>query len=361
MEVWWTVSTIVHTEMTEMRASTATRGRRSITVPAAPFRRFDEAAPVDPPMLTMELRQLEAFMVVADELHFGRAAERLYVSPATLSELIRRLERAFATRLFTRTTRQVRLTAAGEELMLRTEPILADLHATRTAVRRVAHGEIGTVRLGCTPPVAPVLAPYLVQRFGAEVPDVTVEVHRMWLPNLVDALVRGELDVAITCGELSGSPGIAAQTFCAETLLVGLRANHPLATQDVVALAELENEVLGVTSASLFPAWTVCQRQALATAQVSPHTVELEDTDLSSRHWVDQNRVDWILLISSLAGSQKETAIRPVAPRQLVPFTLQWRSDGATTPAIDRFVNTALTVDPPPGWHTQPGHFAHRE
>jgi hypothetical protein len=139
-----------------------------------------------------------------------------------------------------------------------------------------------------------------------------------------------------------------------------LRASHRLASQDAVALAELAGEVFGVTSASLFPAWTICQQQALAAAQIDPPIVELDDTDLSSRQWVDQNTVDWILLISSLAGSQRETAIRPVTPLQLVPFTLQWRPDGATTPAIDRFVNTVLTVDPPPGWHTKPGHSAHR-
>jgi DNA-binding transcriptional LysR family regulator len=70
----------------------------------------------------VELRQLEAFVAVATELHFGRAAERLHVAPPTLSELIRRLERELGTPLFTRTTRQVAMTSAGAELLARSGP-----------------------------------------------------------------------------------------------------------------------------------------------------------------------------------------------------------------------------------------------
>lgn len=110
----------------------------------------------------VELRQLEAFVAVATELHFGRAAERLHLAAPTLSELIRRLERELGTPLFTRTTRRVALTSAGAELLVRSKGILDEIAA---AVRRVAGGDAGTVRLGITPPVAPVLAPHLISRF----------------------------------------------------------------------------------------------------------------------------------------------------------------------------------------------------
>ena len=89
----------------------------------------------------MELRQLEAFVAVATELHFGRAAERLHIAPPTLSELIRRLERELGTPLFTRTTRQVALTSAGAELLTRAKVILDEAAAAKAAIRRVADGE----------------------------------------------------------------------------------------------------------------------------------------------------------------------------------------------------------------------------
>ncbi len=175
----------------------------------------------------MELRQLEAFVAVANELHFGRAAERLHLAAPTLSELIRRLERELGTPLFTRTTRRVALTSAGTELLTRSKVILEEVAAARAAVRRVAAGEAGTVRLGITPPVAPVLAPHLIGLFAAQAPQVTVDLQRMWLPGLTEALVCGRIDVAITCGLIPAPDGTANEVFCAEPLLVGLRPRSP--------------------------------------------------------------------------------------------------------------------------------------
>jgi DNA-binding transcriptional LysR family regulator len=89
----------------------------------------------------VELRQLEAFVAVATELHFGRAAERLRIAQPTLSELVQRLERDVSTPLLTRTTRRVALTGAGFELLGRAKVILDDVAAANAAVRRVASGE----------------------------------------------------------------------------------------------------------------------------------------------------------------------------------------------------------------------------
>ena len=309
----------------------------------------------------MELRQLEAFMAVATELHFGRAAERLHIAAPTLSELIRRLERELGTPLFTRTTRQVAITNAGSELRIRSKVILDEVASAKAAVRRVAGGEAGTVRLGLTPPAAPVLAPHLIGLFAAEAPQVTVELQRMWLPTLLDALAAGDIDVALTCGPVPERAGIATEVFCAEPLVVGLRPGHRLACRDTIALSELAHEVLGTASEALFPAWALTQRQALDTAGITPPSIELADTDLAAIRWADQRGIDWILLIPSLAAAHTQTVIRPVAPAQPVPFTLQWNPSRAHTMAVARFVRCALAADLPPGWHTQPDHLRHTE
>jgi DNA-binding transcriptional LysR family regulator len=309
----------------------------------------------------VELRQLEAFVAVATELHFGRAAERLHVAAPTLSELIRRLERELGTPLFTRTTRRVAMTSAGAELLARSKIILDEVASARAAVRRVADGAAGTVRLGITPPAAPVLAPHLIGLFAAQAPQVIVDQQRMWLPSLTEALISDRIDVAITCGLIPAPDGTANEVFCAEPLLVGLRPDHRLAGQDQVALSDLAYDVLGTAPEDLFPAWALSQRQALEAAGISPPAIILTDTDLAATRWADQPDVDWILLIPSLAAAHARTVIRPVASGQLVPFTLQWNPSRTHTAAVARFVHATLTAELPDGWRTQPDHLQHRE
>ncbi|CAA9352718.1 MAG: hypothetical protein AVDCRST_MAG07-3147 [uncultured Frankineae bacterium] len=307
----------------------------------------------------MELRQLEAFVAVARELHFGRAADVLHLGQPTVSDMIRRLEREVGATLFTRTTRRVALTSAGDELLPRAMAILAEVGAAVSAVRRLAGGDTGTVRLGVTPPAAPVLIPHLVEAFAEQTPDVLVDVQRLWLPALTSALAEGSVDVAITCGHVPRPEGFVSTVFCGEPLEVGLRRTHPRAGAASVDLRELAGEVLGIIDSALFPAWALAQQQALTVAGVDPPTVTLVATDLAARHWADQSEVDWILLMPSLSTLHDTTAVVPVTPAHLVPFTLQWCPDRAETAAVGRFVEVALSSSLPPGWHTLPGHRRH--
>lgn len=306
----------------------------------------------------MELRQLEAFVAVATELHFGRAAEKLFVGQPTLSDLIRRLERELGTPLLTRTTRRVALTEAGAELLRYSKRILDDVAAASTAVRRIAGGEGGTVRVGVTPPVAPVLAPHLRASFARAAPAVEFAQSQLWLPDLLRAVADGGVDVAITCGLLPGRDGVATEVFCSQPLLVGLRPGHRLAGEPAVSLSQLAHDVLGATAETLFPAWAVVQRQALESAGITPPQVPLAATDLTAVHWQEQPELDWIMLIGSLAGGHTGTVIRPVDPAHDVPFTLQWNPERAQTPAVARFVEHALTAPPPSGWKTGPAHLS---
>ena len=93
-----------------------------------------------------------------------------YISAPSLSELIQRLERELGTPLFIRTTRRVAITSAGTELLTRAKTILGEVDAAQAAVRRIAGGEAGTIRLGITPPAAPTLAPHLLRLFKAQAP-----------------------------------------------------------------------------------------------------------------------------------------------------------------------------------------------
>jgi DNA-binding transcriptional LysR family regulator len=307
----------------------------------------------------MELRQLEAFVAVATELHFGRAADKLFIGQPTLSDLVRRLERELGTPLLTRTTRRVALTEAGAELLRHSKTILDDVAAASIAVRHIAGGDGGTVRVGITPPVAPVLAPHLRDSFADEAPAVEFVQSQLWLPTLLQAVADGKVDVAISCGLLPERDGVVNEVFCSQPLLVGLRPQHVLAGESTVSLSQLAHEVLGATAETLFPAWAIVQQQALHAAGISPPQLPLVATDLAAARWMDQPELDWIMLIDSLTESHTETAVRPVTPTYDVPFTLQWNPTRAQTPAVARFVHHALSAVPPSGWASGPAHLLH--
>ena len=104
--------------------------------------------------IDLEPRLLRYFLAVAEELHFGRAAARLHIAQPSLSHQIRKLERNLGTELFVRTSREVKLTAAGRALLEEAGPALAALERAAERTRQAGAGMSGTVRLGYPPPAS---------------------------------------------------------------------------------------------------------------------------------------------------------------------------------------------------------------
>lgn len=302
----------------------------------------------------MELRELRAFVTASRELHFARAAERLYMSPSTMSELIRKLERELGTELFIRTTRRVTLTTAGSELLGRAETILGLVEQATAAVGAIQRGGVGHIRVGITPSAGPVIAPHLTRCFVASNPDVSIDIQRMWLPALASALRTRAIDVAITCGGVGAEhPDIETAELGSEALLVALRPDHPLADQPTLDLEQLADDTLGMHPANLFPAWHAVQRQILAGAGVAPPVADLDDTDLAARRWTEQPEIQWIMLTASLLADRDTTTVHPVVGHG-VPFTLSWHKTLTRRPVVQRFVQSSLQAQLPPGWLPPP-------
>jgi DNA-binding transcriptional LysR family regulator len=304
----------------------------------------------------VEFRQLEAFVEVATQLHFGRAAEKLGIAQPTLSELVRRLEREMGTPLLARTTRRVTLTGAGSELLKRAHAIIDSASEATLAVRRVASEEAGTVRLGVIPAVAPVLAPHVADALRRHAPDITLDVRRMWPPDLLRAVADGTVDVAINCGAIVDPPGVAGEVFCGEGVVVALRDSHRLAERDSVSWADLAGQRFGIPSAGLFADWSAAQQRVLDQAGICPPMAELETTDVAATDWPRQSEVDWIMSSAGLIGANEGVRVLPVSPTGLLLYKLQWNPSRPQTSAAARFVQLVLTVAVPPKWVTQPGH-----
>jgi len=145
----------------------------------------------------LDSKLADMFMVVAEELHFGRAAQRLFMTQPPLSQAIRRLEEQVGATLFMRTTRSVRLTAAGEELQRRLRLIGAELEQTVQAVQQVHRGETGLLRIALTPSSAYAGVSRHLYCFRQAYPQVDMQVHEMNSSDMPAALYERRVDVAL--------------------------------------------------------------------------------------------------------------------------------------------------------------------
>ncbi|WP_328457193.1 LysR family transcriptional regulator [Amycolatopsis sp. NBC_00438] len=212
----------------------------------------------------MELRALRYFVTVADELHFGRAAERLHIAQPAVSQQIARLERELGVRLFDRTPRRVQLTAAGRRTLDAARATLA----AADRVRLAAETSAGTMRIGTAAGFTTRLERGIdsLREAGSPFDVVLVDLP---LDARLNALRQGELDVALTRGVLS-APGLKVLPTWTEPLLAVVSRHHPVADHTVVAITELADSVLRLPSRQHDPPLHDALTAALHEAGVRP-------------------------------------------------------------------------------------------
>lgn len=175
--------------------------------------------------------QLRGFVAVADEQHFGRAAERLSMTQPPLSRQIQKLERAVGVRLFERDNRKVELTAAGEAFLAEARRLLALAEAAPDLARRISAGSAGTVRLGFTAASAYAVLPDVLRRLRAELPDIDLVLAEMVTSQQVAALAAHEVDLGLARGPFDRDV-FGSRVMLREPLRVAVPVEHPLAQSD---------------------------------------------------------------------------------------------------------------------------------
>lgn len=197
----------------------------------------------------MELRHLRYFVAVAEERHFGRAADRLHMAQPPLSQAIRQLESDLGVVLLHRTTRRVDLTDAGTAYLSRARSILAEVEDAGQEARRVAAGAVGHLSLGCVGSATYSLLPALSRHLAAELPGVDFAFRgEMLAPDQVEALRTGEIDVALLRPPVADL-SLTVTPLRRDRLVVALPADHPLASRRQVRMADLAGADLIVHSA----------------------------------------------------------------------------------------------------------------
>ncbi len=189
----------------------------------------------------MELRHLRYFIAVADELHFGRAAERLCISQPPLSQQIQQLERELGFRLFDRTQRRVELTAAGGLFLVEAREILANLEKAVAAGRRVARGEVGWLGIGFVGTATYKFLPAVLSAFRARYPDVELVLRELVSARQSQALRERRIHVGLARPAIR-EEGIVSEVVLREPLVAALPEAHHLAKRARLSLADLAAE-----------------------------------------------------------------------------------------------------------------------
>jgi DNA-binding transcriptional LysR family regulator len=188
----------------------------------------------------IDLRHLRYVVVLAEELHFGRAAERLNTSQPPLSRYIRRVEQELGVQLFHRTKRVVQLTQAGVRFVEQARKLLSQFDHLKNVASRAQSGEIGHLAVGCVSSYKRYLVD-CVQAFSQKYPDVRLEFHSMGTDEQAKALKQGRIHVGFVVLPLQTSE-LAIERISNEPRLLGLSAHHPLARRRRIPLTSLAME-----------------------------------------------------------------------------------------------------------------------
>jgi DNA-binding transcriptional LysR family regulator len=189
----------------------------------------------------MELRHLRSFVAVAEELHFGRAAERLHIAQSPLSQQIQRLERQIGATLFERNRRKVDLTEAGHAMLRHAREALAQADLAETAARAAAAGRTGTLRVGFLGSAALALLPRIVPPWRVEAPDVRLELVEGPSGEHIGAVLEQRLDVAFV-RPTAALTGLIAHPVWREPVVAALPTGSVLSQHDPLRLSDLADQ-----------------------------------------------------------------------------------------------------------------------
>ncbi|MDP5226652.1 MULTISPECIES: LysR family transcriptional regulator [Arthrobacter] len=292
--------------------------------------------------MDVNTRRLRYFVAVAEELHFSRAAARLFVAQQALSKQIRELESELGLVLLNRTTRKVELTEDGERFLAVARAVLAEWDDGLRRVRQASRAAQRTLRLGFVVGAALELTRPLLAEFSRRHPEIELHLQEASLSDPSCGLADGSSDLAILRPPLS-LDGLKRLPLFVEPVVACLSAAHPLAGRSMISPAELLDEPLtvgGGHDAAWRAFWTL---SAFRTPEHPARTVETssptEETELVA------SGVATALTAAASARylSRPGLVYVPVEPHPGSEVALAWRADAASE-AVGLFVEVAREV-----------------
>lgn len=291
----------------------------------------------------MELRHLRYFIAVAEELHFGRAAERVRIAQPPLSQQIMALENEIGVPLFLRTKRHVELTAAGRSFLIEARKTLAQAdHAIHTA-RRAARGESGRLIVGFVNSAVSGESLSIFRLMHRRYPDISLVLQDLTSEEQVAAMKAHQIDVGLIRPPVPDAGSLSVRVAWRESFLIALPHGHRLARQKVVAMRELENESFLLISRHLAPGYYDQLVGLCAKAGFTPKVVQ-EAHSLQTIVSLISAGLGISLVPASMENFQRKGVIyRPIKATATTNLAVMWRPDDSS-PALQSFLDVV--------WHS---------
>jgi DNA-binding transcriptional LysR family regulator len=297
----------------------------------------------------LELSEVEVFITLSEELHFGHTARRLYLSQGRVSQLLRSLERRVGAALFTRSSRQVALTPLGRTFLAEARPAYSNLTGALTRARATARGTKTRLRLGFVGIAQPRLIE-AVAAFRGGHPDIEIELSQLKLADPFTAVQRGELDAAFACLPVVEAGLVAGPVLSRVPVVLTVAADHPFASRESVTAEDLAEVRMVELAAQVPPDW----RESMSPTR-TPSGRPITRGPVASTHQealsliaTGQGALVFCELIKAYS-TRRDLAHIPIVDLPESAYALVWRRDGETWP-LRAFIEVAegFAMDPGP-------------
>jgi DNA-binding transcriptional LysR family regulator len=257
----------------------------------------------------MEFRHLDVFRTIAEELHFGRAAQRLFLAQPSVSQMLQKLESDVGVRLVHRSSRTVQLTPAGTVFLAEIDRVFAAADRAVTLAQQAA-GRGGALRIATNYPASRLLLLPLLEDLRKREPGTTTMLREQGSPAQLRALARGDLDLGLVYGPVD-EPGIRSRYLLSVPVVALVRAGHPLASIDTASFEDIARfpYLTGIVSASPIVENAILAaardqgiplRTANASTDHASYQLEVETTDsvgFSSLPRAEQSRANGLHIL----------------------------------------------------------------
>jgi DNA-binding transcriptional LysR family regulator len=287
----------------------------------------------------MDIRHLKAFIAVAEELNFHRAAEKLGTVQPALSRMIRNLEDDIKVRLLERTTRHVQLTEPGKLFLSEAKSLVGQLSAAVRMTQQSAEGTVGSLTLAYMDFAVHKLLPDMLVAAATAGSDIRIELSYLSTGKQRLALMEGRIDLGIMIGQMN-SPYVESMKLSDEPIIAVLPAGHRLTAKRKVTLADVMNEPILLGNEADWTAFRDIMFQLFAQEGATPRLRYEASSAAALLGLVARG-----LGVTFYAGqpslyASRELAFRPLVSETKVPIFLVWRK-GPKLPLIKQVLRTS--------------------